>query len=55
MLSAMEYRDWMMVAGAALLVLGFIGLHLAKTGRLSPIMSRRNAGATHIGEKPDRI
>jgi preprotein translocase subunit Sss1 len=25
MLSAMEYQDWMMVAGAALLVLGFIG------------------------------
>ena len=25
MLSAMEYRDWMMVAGAVLLVLGFIG------------------------------
>jgi hypothetical protein len=25
MLSAMEYRDWLMVAGAVLLVLGFIG------------------------------
>jgi preprotein translocase subunit Sss1 len=25
MLSAMEYPDWMMVAGAVLLVLGFIG------------------------------
>jgi len=25
MLSAMEYPDWMMIAGAVLLVLGFIG------------------------------
>jgi hypothetical protein len=34
LLSAMEYPDWMMVAGAVLPVLGFIGLALAKTGRL---------------------
>ncbi len=25
MLSAMEYRDWLMVAGAVLLMVGFIG------------------------------
>jgi hypothetical protein len=34
LLSAMEYPDWMMVAGAVLPVLGFIGFALAKTGRL---------------------
>jgi hypothetical protein len=41
MLSAMEYPHWLMVAGAVLVVLGFIGLHLAKTSTLSAIMSHR--------------
>jgi hypothetical protein len=38
LLSAIEYPDWMMVAGAVLLVLGCIGFALAKTGglRLGP-------------------
>jgi hypothetical protein len=30
MLSAMEYPHWLMVAGAALVVLGFIGVALHK-------------------------
>jgi preprotein translocase subunit Sss1 len=30
MLSAMEYRDWLMVAGAVLLVVGFIGFVFTK-------------------------
>jgi len=30
MLSAMEYRDWLMVAGAILLVVGFIGFVFTK-------------------------
>ncbi len=29
-LSAMEYPDWMMVAGAVLLVLGFIGFCISQ-------------------------
>jgi hypothetical protein len=30
MLSAMEYLDWVMVAGAVLLVLGFIGFCMSQ-------------------------
>jgi preprotein translocase subunit Sss1 len=30
MLSAMEYRDWLMVAGAVLLMVGFIGFVFTK-------------------------
>ena len=30
MLSEMEYRDWLMVAGAVLLVVGFIGFVFTK-------------------------
>ena len=30
MLSVMEYRDWLMVAGAVLLVVGFIGFVFTK-------------------------
>ena len=30
MLSAMEYLDWLMVAGAVLLVVGFIGFVFTK-------------------------
>jgi len=30
MLSAMEYRDWLMVAEAVLLVVGFIGFVFTK-------------------------
>jgi hypothetical protein len=32
-LSAMEHPHWVMVAGTVLVVLGVIGLHLAKTPR----------------------
>jgi hypothetical protein len=43
----MEYPDWMMVAGAVLPVLGFIGFALAKTGRL-----RLGHGLRGVNEKP---
>ena len=38
MLSAMEHPHWLMVAGAVLVVLGFLGLYFV-TGTLSPIKS----------------
>src|ERR1700693_329949 len=45
MLSAMQYPHWLMVAGAVLVVAGFIGLAFAKTGPLSPITSQREMKA----------
>jgi hypothetical protein len=41
MLSTMEYPHWLMVAGAVLVVLGFVGFAFRQNGPLSLIMSLR--------------
>jgi hypothetical protein len=49
MRSTMGYPHWLMVAGAALVVLGFVGFVFRQNGKVEPDHDPMNKGAKRVG------